>query len=260
MSKGCVTFKNEGRLGNYLFECATALAYARRHAMGFTTPSRTNNSKWNPLYFPWLVNDDCTAEVLPKVIIRELSHAYHPLPFKEKYRDCHVILEGYFQSFKYFEEYRNEILTAFDLPWKKLDGFIGIHIRRGDYLQYPKKHILQSPEWLRECVYYFVERGYKSFVVCSDGLPWAKETLNPLRVSGAEFSYSENHDEIQDIALLSCCEHMICSSSTFGLWAGWLNQNPNKIILIPDKWFGPGEKLPTRDIVPDNSNWIKIPI
>lgn len=252
-----VTIKNEGRLGNFLFECATGLAYSKRHGMEFTIPAKTHNDKWSPIYFPWLLNKKYNP-ASPSITLRELSHAYNPLPFKEKYRDMNVILEGYFQSFKYIDDQRDEVLKAFRFPYEKLDGFVGIHIRRGDYLQLQQKHILQTPEWLRKCVYYFVERGYKSFVVASDGIRWAKETLDPLRVSGAEFSYSENNDEIADMALLSCCEHMICSSSTFGIWAAWLNQNPDKIILIPDKWFGPAEKLPTRDIVP--AEWIKIPI
>ncbi len=250
-----VSFKNEGRLGNFLFECSAALSFANLHGMEFTIPEKTHNEKWSPIYFPWLLKKSYNP-ALPQIVLRELNHAYNPLPFKEKYRQWNVILEGYFQSFKYIHN-RQLILDAFKFPYDRIP-YVGIHVRRGDYLLYPKKHILQTPEWLRECVYYFVERGYKSFVVCSDDIKWCKENLEHLKVSGAEFSYSEGNDEIADMALLSCCEHMICSSSTFGVWAAWLNQNERKKILIPDKWFGPGEKLPTKDIVPEE--WIKIKI
>lgn len=252
MGVGCVSIKNEGRLGNFCYEAAAGLAYSKRHNMEFTIPSKTHNEKWSPIYFPWLLNPNYD-KTLPQIVLRELSHAYNPLPFKEKYRSWNVILEGYFQSFKYIDDYRDDVLTAFRIPYEKIN-YVGLHVRRTDYLLYPKKHIIQTYEWLKTCVLYFVERGYKSFVVCSDDIKWCKETLAPLRIYGVEFSYSEGHDEIADIALLSCCEHLISSSSTFSVWAGWLNRNPDKQVLIPDKWFGPGEKLPTHDIIPGTPN------
>ena len=255
--KGHVTYKPAGRLGNVMFQVAACIGYARLHGLEFSMPSFTDNTKWNPLYFPWLVKKEFD-KTLPSIVLREPHHHYAPVPFKEKYRGMNIVLEGYWQSEKYFEHCKDEIIQAFRLPHEYIN-YVGIHIRRGDYLQYQQKHILQTPSWLRQCVYHFVERGFKSFVVCSDGIKWAKETLDPLRVGGAEFSYSEGIDEIGDLALISCCRHQIISSSTFGWWGAYLNPNPDKIVLIPDKWFGPSEsKLSTKDIVPDS--WIKIPI
>jgi len=250
-----ITYKPQGRLGNALFQAAACIGYCNLHGLTFSMPSKTNDQKWNPLYFPALIKRDYNL-TLPQIVLRELAHNYNALPFKEKYRQWNVILEGYFQSEKYFAHCKDEVIKAFDLPYQPLYGYVGIHVRRGDYLQYPNKHILQSSEWLRNAIYYFVGCGYKSFVVCSDDIKWCKETLNPLRVGSLEFSYSENNDEIADLALLSCCEHNINSSSTFSWWASYLNQNPNKIIVTPEKWFGPGEKLSTVDIIPDQ--WIKM--
>lgn len=256
MKNGHVTYRPAGRMGNAMFQVAAMIGYARLHGLDYSLPTITDNTKWNPIYFPWLAKATFD-KTLPSIVLREPHHHYAPIPFREKYRNMNVVLEGYWQSEKYFEHCKKEVIDAFQFPHKPID-FVGIHIRRGDYLQLPQKHILQSPAWLRDCIYFFVERGYKSFVVCSDGIKWAKETLNPMRVSGAEFSYSEAGDEIADMALLSCCEHQIISSSTFGWWAAYLNPNPDKIVLIPDKWFGPGEKLNTKDIVPES--WTKIPI
>lgn len=256
---GHVTYRPAGRMGNSLFQMAAVIGYCKLHNLKYSMPTKTDNDKWNPLYFSAWLCDPKYNRTLPQIVLKEPHHHYAPIPFREKYRTMNVVLDGYWQSEKYFSHCRQDIIDAFRLPWKPID-FVGIHVRRGDYLQYPQKHILQSPEWLRTCVYHFVERGQKSFVVCSDDLKFCKEVLNPLRVSGAEFSYSEGGDEISDLALLSCCSDMICSSSTFGWWGAYLIRNPDKTILIPDKWFGPGEKLPTHDIIPDTPNWIKIPI
>lgn len=245
-----VYFQNMGRAGNFLFEAATALAYALKHDMEFTVPFHTDNPFWNPIYFPHLRNTKFNFK-LPEVRVTEEQHHYKEIPFLEEWRKCNIKLVGYWQSEKYFQEYRSEILKAFAIPYEPLQGFVSIHVRRGDYLQLPNKHPNVPYEYYKQAVLMFVDKGYKSFVVTSDDIEYCKETFKPLRVYGAEFSYSQNHDPIKDLALGSCCEHQICSSSTFAVWQYWLNRNPDKIGVFPELWFTPGHNgLETKDIVP----------
>lgn len=70
-----------------------------------------------------------------------------------------------------------------------------------------------------------------------------------------EIPYLEPH-YIQ-LYLTTLCKHDIVFNSTFSWGEGWLNQNPNKIVIAPDVWFTIESKTPPiEDLVPDS--WIKL--
>lgn len=249
-----VGFHNMGRCGNFLFECATSFAYSLKHGLDFTVPKHTKNPKWDPIYFPHLQNPNYNPK-LPSITIQEKGHQYQVLPFQESWRHKNIMLHGYWQSQKYFEEYRTEVLQAFALPWKPHND-VSIHVRRGDYLQYPEKHPVVPHEYYKQAISAFVDLGYRTFYVFSDDIPWCKNYFDvewPL----LQFVYSEGKSEMEDLVGISNCSHHISSSSTFGWMGAWLNENPNKIIYTPKLWFVNGHNnLSTEDIVPPN--WIKI--
>lgn len=246
-----VTFKAVGRAGNFLFEAACCIAYATKHGLEFTVPDRTNNPKWNPVYFQHLVNRKLNPR-LPAIVIKEDGHAYQELPFVEGWRGMNIILDGYFQSEKYFTEYRKEVLSAFNIPYQRNEGTVSIHVRRGDYLQLPEKHPAVTIDWYMDAVRYFLELGYKKFMVFSDDIPWCKENF-----IGQEFSFSEGNRELKDLELMANCEGHINSSSTFSWWGAWLNRYPHKMAITPKHWFVLGHGgLDTSDIIPEN--WIKL--
>lgn len=56
-----------------------------------------------------------------------------------------------------------------------------------------------------------------------------------------------------DLELMKKCKHAILSNSSFAFWAGWLNNNPDAIIIVPDPWL---KTAP--EIAPDNWHKIKV--
>lgn len=248
-----VSFLNQGRLGNFLFQAATALSYSIDHELEFCTPTSTKDPFWNPIYLHHL------AKTLPKtlpVYIQEYGHEFQEIPYEVSWRPKNIILKGYWQTEKYFLHNRDKILEAFKLPWQPLKGRVSIHVRRGDYLQYPDKHPAIGAEYYTQGIKYFIDLGYTDFVVCSDDIPWCKANFERLQPA-ASFTYSEGNPPLQDVVLLSCCEHHISSSSTFGWWGAWLNKNEDKIIVTPKEWFVEGHGgLNTKDIIPEK--WIKL--
>jgi len=243
-----LTFNNAGRFGNWFMECATMLAYALKHDLDFTVPAKTNNPHHNPVYCLHLVNESYNPS-LPKIELWENGHHWQELPFKEAWREQNIVIEGYRQSEKYFKDYRNEILYLMDFPYERKDGYVGVHVRRGDYLVLRNKHPEVTKQWYEQAMNMFP--GYK-FKFYSDDIEWCKKEFG----NRDDCDFSVGQTEAFDVADGSGCEHNIISASTFGWAMAWLNKNDDKKIIIPKLWFVPDYSLDTRDIVPEN--WIKL--
>jgi hypothetical protein len=239
-----VTFNNAGRMGNWLFEAATAIAYALRHGLEFTVPATSKDPRWNPVYCLHLVNKNFNPHI-EKISLWENGHQYQKLPFNEEWRNKNIVVEGYRQSEKYFMDYRNELLYLFGFPYEKKEGVVSVHVRRGDYVFLQMKHPPVTKEWYESAMSKFEGLRFKFF---SDDIKWCRDNFG----GRPDCDFSTNSNEVEDMVEGSCCEHNIASASTFGWWQAWLNRNPEKKIIIPELWFQPGwDGLETKDIVPD---------
>jgi hypothetical protein len=252
-----VTFTPAGRLGNFMFECATAIAYALKHDLDFTVPLKTTNEKWSPIYLKHLQYFGYN-EFLPTINLWENGHGYQDIEFKEEWRNSNIIVEGYRQSEKYFKDYRTELLYLFDIPYKQVDG-CSIHARYGDYLTVKDntgkyKHVVVDEPYLKAAMKYITDNtGITKFKVFSDDIHLFQKRHGHLY----DFEYSTNTDEWSDMVEMSWFHSQINSSSTFSWWSAWLNKNPDKVIITQKEWFnGNWMDLNVSDIVPET--WIKL--
>jgi hypothetical protein len=243
-----VTFHNVGRMGNFLFQAATTLAYAWEHGLEFTVPSTTRDKDDHPLYLQHLVNPKWDP-LNSWVKLKEKAHTYSPITFDEYWRNKNIILDGYWQSEKYFKNYRRDVLRAFSFIWNPLYGTVSVHVRRGDYLTVKRGAMFKHPPVTKE----WYERAMKKFpsydfLFFSDDIEWCKTTFGWR----SDCRFSESLDEVGDLEAMSGCEHHICSASTFSWWGAWLNQNWESRVIMPAHWITPGwnSSLDTSDIVP----------
>ena len=68
--------------------------------------------------------------------------------------------------------------------------------------------------------------------------------------------FMEGFTDIEDLYLMSMCKHNVIANISFSCWVAWLNNNTDKKVVAPLKWFGDVANLNTSNIIPDN--WIKL--
>ena len=175
---------------------------------------------------------------------------------------------GDYQSEKYFKDIENIIRKEFVLKDEISDKYkdiiekmkshnsVSIHLRGGDYVLGKKSgfHGMCSPEYYREAINTMKNRVVDvHFFIFTDDIKWAEKHIdfpNPHTLVSDTSSRPE-----KELILMSLCKHNIIANSTFSWWGAWLNNNKDKIIIAPKKWFS-NEKIDTSDILP--STWIKI--
>lgn len=244
-----VTFNNAGRFGNWYMEMCTALAYALRHGLEFHAPDGKNKDPfWMPAYCTHLCNQNYDYS-LDRVHLWESKHEYEELPFDESWRNKNIIIEGYRQSEKYFKDFRNEILYLLAFPYEKKEGFVCVHVRRGDYLHLRDKHPIITKEWYEDAMSLFP--GYK-FKFFSDDINWCRENFG----GRSDCEFSQNGDIVLDFVEMQNCEHFINSSSTFSWASSWHSRGEDKKVITPRLWFTESYNLETKDIIPPE--WIKL--
>lgn len=183
-------------------------------------------------------------------------------------------LDGYWARRLVFEPIIDEIRTELTLKKEFLtetyfkylslienaNQSVSLHIRRGPYESVPefKKIFGLMPLSYYKKAIKFIENnigGEFTIFIFSNDLNWARKNLQfkqKLIFIDAGKDYLENQ-------LMSKCSHNIIANSTFSWWAAYLNNNPNKIVIAPQKWYV-NEWLQSKyekgDMIPNN--WIKL--
>lgn len=161
-------------------------------------------------------------------------------------------LEGYWQSEKYFSACSDIIINEFtplsepedtnkQLSYSiKKTNSVSIHIRRGDYVNNARinsVHGICSIEYYQQCVKNIsVLVDNPEFFVFSDEPDWVKKHLQ-LDRTVTVVNHNAPEMPIWDLWLMSKCKHNIIANSSFSWWGAWLNNNPEKIVFAPKRWF-----------------------
>jgi len=161
-----------------------------------------------------------------------------------------IRIEGYFQSWRYFDHVQSDLRKQFTFKTTtvaevdnflraaldeyalkepigfdtSLVKFVGIHIRRGDFLEsynVEKGYTVADNVYISKAMRYFKGKyGNVIFVVCSDDMEWsvANTKITSSYVVYSRFKSAPYHD----MSLLSRCNHSIITVGTFGWWGAWL--------------------------------------
>lgn len=178
------------------------------------------------------------------------------------------IIDGYWQSEKYFLKYENELLTCFEFKHcldeknsKVLDYInqceypVSVHIRLGDYLTPANQKLfgdictieyyLKAMKWISS------KNRQATFFIFSNDINKAKKILTEANCVFVDLNDEKN--AWKDMYLMSRCKDNIIANSSFSWWAAWLNRNESKVVIAPRKWLNT-EEMP--EICP--SSWIRL--
>lgn len=179
-------------------------------------------------------------------------------------------LNGYWQSEKYFSSIREVLLkelvikkemTPLCKSTKDLilnSNSVSLHIRRGDYVSNKNataSHGILSLEYYDKAMAHLngIYKDLKVFIF-SDDINWVKDNLK-LTNECVYVDFNTGENSVFDMYLMSQCKHNIIANSSFSWWGAWLNQNPHKTVIAPEKWFA-DKNLNTKDLIPNS--WLKM--
>lgn len=261
-----LTFLNlgkNGRLGNQMFQIAATIGVALKNRQPYSFPNWKCYHSGNVYSNRYNKNLPILEKNKEIITINESQFNYKDIVIDDVNKL--YTLNGYFQTEKYFKEYRDLIKEYFTLSPERmnpildrysdiLDNSCSLHIRRGDYMTQTSHHPIQSIDYYYEAINVIYGDNFENvnFLIFSDDINWCKNNIKLNKVH-----FIEGNDNITDLYLMSKCDNNIIANSSFSWWGAWLNDNKDKKVVGPKKWFGPSlSHYNTEDIIPEE--WIKI--
>ncbi len=256
-----------GGFGNQLFQLAYALEISQKEDLPFRFVMQKgpfpfaleklglkNNASFK------LINDNFVQVKIPGHTRRcqfdkHVHHGAYFLP--AEYNSRHILLNGYFQSEKYFVDVGDKLrklllnrLVSFDN--NGFDFEYVAHVRLGDYVKKPnvsKVHGFLDEDYLSRALEYLMWDSTDKLCIVTDDLD-SFRNLFPKHNKLA--SLVQSSSMFVDFAHILRGPNKVISNSTFSWWAAWLGEGK---VVAPKKWYADPELLLSAkdDLFP--ANW-----
>ncbi len=175
-------------------------------------------------------------------VVNEMGMAYHPIMLDRR-KKIHI-LSGFWQSHKYFEAYRDDIIRQYTPSFRlstetekliaalEADAYpVSVHVRRGDYLQLnlsvPDAYYHRAIELVRE------RHPEAVFYVFSDDIAHCKKLFENVNAPMVHAEHQAKVKAFEDIWAMSKCRANIICNSTFSWWGAYLNTHEDKLVIVP---------------------------
>jgi len=176
-------------------------------------------------------------------------------------------LRGYLGREKFFRGIKEQIKKEFTLKDEykgrianllneiKNCNSVSIHVRRGTDMFALKNGYILDADYYRRAVE-FIRKKVKNpvFYVFTDNLKWCQENLN----FGVKLNFADNGNlgGYELLEVLRNCKYNILANSALSWWAGYLNENPDKIIISPARFTQFTNANVDEDVTP--KDWVKL--
>lgn len=267
----------KGGLGNQLFQIFALISYSLRENHNYILPyfsfCKRKNTYWDALLINLKENIIDYTNIQYNKKYSEPDFIYRHIESIDK--NSNLLLDGYFQSYKYFINDYEKICELINLKKIKDDvepiynnliknnyTTISIHFRLGDYKNLPDYYPILTYEYYYKALKYLIKPNEKYNVL------YFCEELDKVIVEFIIFRLKKEYINInfiqcpfdiedwQQMLLMSLCNNHIIANSTFSWWGAYFNDR-EKIVCYPSIWFGPKLKQhDLKDLFP--SDWIEI--
>ena len=232
-----------GGLGNQLFQFFTLLNYCIETQKipvleyAETSPSVTKRATyWESVFSSFKnfskITDGVKVQVTQNFVYVDLPN----LP-------SNVVLDGYFQSYKFFSNYFCEIKSFLKFEEKietvkekyfsdflrkkdEKEILVSVHFRLGDYKRLQHDHPLLPISYYEKSLNFFSGKKIKILYFCEeeDADYIEKEYLPKLGVADSAVRVWSSIPDWEQLFLMSLCDWNIIANSTFSWWGAYLNK------------------------------------
>lgn len=205
------------------------------------------------------------SRYIPNYLLSRLARKYLPVRRKEfiqkprdyfKYNPSVYNLqgdwyyEGIWESVSYLTPIRNKIQDVYRHPKPNKENAsvisqmeqknsVGIHIRRGDYLQAIGFSGICDLDYYKKAIDLILSDGLPhSFFIFSNDIRWCEENIRTL-VGDNEImmvTFNTGASSCWDMFLMTHCKDLIIANSTFSWWGAFLNNRGGRVVT-PQKWM-----------------------
>jgi len=179
-----------------------------------------------------------------------------------------IILKGFFQSYKYFENYIDdirevlqsniqELYSSIEKQYKSIspepilcNKSVCLHVRRTDFTESWNTIIKED----------YYEKAINTLNITDEYILYVfSDDVNIIKEWDLWKNYKtifvDEQDALRSLYLMSMCNNFIIANSTMSLIAYYLRKDNNAKIILPSKWFGiNGPHYDFDDIIPLYSN------
>jgi len=277
-NKSNIIIHPSGGLGNLLFQFFYGYTISKEvdsNLMFFINTKywRGDMNKHN-IFSSCLFLNESLIDTNKYTRLNEQNSYYDPLDIKP---NTNYIVYGYFQSYKYFISHISEIKKIlfnniikkyeeikndFKVKYANKDNNTNnikdtniclIHIRRGDYLNYPRIHPVCSEEYYKNAID-FIHTPSTKYLIFSDDINWVKEWINRSCIKNYNYEIITETNPVNTLIMMTLCNQFIIANSSLSLCSYFLREYNDSTLIAPKNWFGPdAPKYKIEDILPEEA-------
>ena len=261
----------KGNLGNQLFQIASTFGIAAEHEQAVCFP----DWKYERYFQGILPNGTLSAQ-------RRQEPYFHYAKNWNLNPQMNYDIEGWLQSRKYWQAIEKHVKDELSFKSAMISYLVELHpdwfasgtgrqtiaisVRRGDYVGNPNYELLPASYYYLALLEHFPDYKNYNIIFFSDDIGYCKVQFEGL----PNVHFAEGHNDIEQLCLMSLCNHFIIANSTFSWWGAYLGQrNDSKVIrpnylfagnllaensdqdFWPEEWIvfdHQGKKLPLQDV------------